>query len=69
MDLVDLILTVCLMARPTECREEHLYFESRGSLVQCVFLAPAEMAKWSQAHPALKIVRWRCAYPDRGRTL
>jgi hypothetical protein len=65
MELVDLILTVCLMADPKNCRTEHLYFESRGSLTQCMFLAPPEIAKWAEQHPAFKVVRWKCAYPNR----
>ena len=69
MNLIDLILTVCLAANPAKCRTEHVYFESRGSLIQCIVLAPAEIAKWSQGHPALKVVRWKCAYPGRGRNL
>jgi hypothetical protein len=69
MNLVDLILTVCLTAHPTQCRPERLQFESSGPLFQCMFLAPTEIARWSQDHPALKVVRWRCAYPDKGRTL
>jgi hypothetical protein len=68
MNLIDLILTVCLAANPAKCRTERLHFENRGSL-QCMFLAPAEIAKWSQEHPALKVVRWTCMYPDRGRNL
>lgn len=69
MDMVDLILTVCLSANPGNCRDEHLYFESRGSLFQCMFLAPAEIAKWSQEHPSLKIVRWKCAVPSKERAI
>jgi len=69
MNLVDLVLTVCLLANPASCREEHLYFESRGSLVQCMILAPAEIAKWSGSHPALKIVRWTCTFPDGNRKI
>ncbi|MDK1494762.1 hypothetical protein QN219_33170 [Sinorhizobium sp. 7-81] len=65
MNLVDLVLTVCMLANPTDCRTEHLYFESRGSLVQCMILAPSEMAKWSESHPTLKIVRWKCVFPDK----
>ena len=57
MNMVDLILTVCLSANPGDCRDEHLYFESRGSLFQCMMLAPSEIAKWSQEHPALKVRR------------
>jgi hypothetical protein len=65
MELIDLVLTVCLTADPNECRIEHLHFESRGSLAQCMFLAPPEIAKWSTEHPALKVVRWTCEYPKR----
>ncbi|MER9249484.1 hypothetical protein [Mesorhizobium sp. M0590] len=69
MDMVDLILTVCLSANPGNCRDEHLYFESRGSLFQCMFLAPAEIAKWSQERPSLKVVRWKCAVPSKERAI
>jgi hypothetical protein len=46
-----------------------LLFESSGSLFQCMILAPAEIARWSAGHPALKIVRWRCAFPDKSRKI
>jgi hypothetical protein len=69
MDMVDLILTVCLIANPSNCRDEHLYFESRGSLFQCMMLAPTEIAKWSQEHPTLKVKRWKCAFPNKDRAI
>lgn len=69
MDMVDLVLTVCLIANPGSCQDEHLYFESRGSLNQCMFLAPAEIAKWIGEHPGRKVVRWKCALPDHGRDI
>lgn len=69
MEMVDLILRVCLSASPVDCRDEHLYFESRGSLMQCMFLARAEIAKWSEEHPNLKIVRWRCNFPGREQAI
>jgi hypothetical protein len=34
-----------------------------------MILAPAEIARWSAGHPALKIVRWRCAFPDKSRKI
>ncbi len=67
MNMIDLVLTVCLVSNPDACRKEHLYFESRGSLFQCMILAPSEIAKWSAEHPALKVVRWTCAFPDKSR--
>ncbi|ASR09945.1 hypothetical protein CHY08_22835 (plasmid) [Rhizobium leguminosarum bv. viciae] len=69
MNLVDLVLTVCVLANPTSCRAEHFYFESRGSLIQCMTLAPAHIAKWSGSHPSLKIVRWTCVFPSNSREI
>ncbi|MCO5064480.1 MAG: hypothetical protein M9924_08670 [Rhizobiaceae bacterium] len=69
MTLVDLILTVCLTANPTSCRDEHLLFESRGSLMRCMWQAPIQIAQWSQEHPTVKVVRWKCAFPDGGRDI
>ena len=69
MNLVVLVLTVCTLAKPASCRTEHLYFESRGSLTQCMMLAPAEIAKWSESHPALKVVRWKCVFPANDREI
>jgi hypothetical protein len=67
MNMVDLVMRVCLLANPSDCQDEYLYFESRGSLTQCMFLAPAEIAKWTDQHAGRKVVRWRCAFPDKGR--
>jgi hypothetical protein len=65
MDLIDLVMTVCLISEPSRCHTEHLYFERRGGLLQCTFLAPPEIARWSEAHPKFRVVRWRCAYPKK----
>jgi hypothetical protein len=69
MDLVNLVLTVCLVASPGKCREEKLSFERRGDLMTCMFLAQSEIVKWSAEHPKLTVKKWTCAFPDKGRTL
>jgi hypothetical protein len=69
MDLVNLVMTVCLVASPGKCRQEKLSFESRGSLMTCMFLAQSEIVKWSAEHPALTVKKWLCELPDTGRTL
>lgn len=69
MNVVDLILTVCLAASGERCHDEHLYFESRGSLMHCMSLAPAEIAKWTEEHPKFKVVRWKCAFPKKSRDI
>ncbi len=61
--LINLILTVCLSNSPGQCREETLTFESQGNLAKCMFLAPIEIAKWSDSHPTLNVTRWKCKFP------
>jgi hypothetical protein len=69
MDIIDLVLTICLVSNPSNCREERLHFENRGSLNACVFTAQTEIAKWTQEHPGHRVVRWKCAYPSEERVL
>jgi hypothetical protein len=69
MDLVDLVLTFCLLANPQECKVEHHYFENRGSLMACMFLAPSHMAKLVAERPGYRIAKWRCEYPGTGRDI
>lgn len=61
--MINLILTVCLAANPSSCRIEQLTFESDGDLRRCMFLAPPEIAKWTEQHPLLNVVKWKCAAP------
>ncbi len=65
MDLIDLILTVCLISDPSRCHTEHLHFERHGGLLQCTFLAPPQIAKWSGEHPKFRVARWRCDWPNK----
>ena len=69
MDLIDLVLTICLMASPSSCREERLHFENKGSLLNCMFLAPTQIVKWSEEHPNMRVVKWKCAYPSKELSL
>ena len=69
MNLIDLVLTVCLLADPNSCRKEHIYFESEGPFFQCMFLAPARIARWSAEHPAVRVVRWTCERPGKSRDI
>ncbi|MHB8886128.1 MAG: hypothetical protein ACYC5H_13830 [Methylovirgula sp.] len=65
MGLMELILTVCSIAHPGQCDDRHLQFASQGSLRTCVADAEPYMAQWSNSHPNVHIVKWRCAYPGQ----
>ncbi|TKT69379.1 hypothetical protein [Aquamicrobium sp. LC103] len=69
MNIVELILTICLSGNPGQCREQHIQFEDSGSLTSCMFQAPTYIAKWSEEHPAVRVVRWKCAYPEKSREI
>ena len=63
MNLIDLIVTVCALAAPTNCEETHLQYSWNGSLQQCVMAAQPYIAQWVGEHPKWNAVRWRCEYP------
>ena len=69
MLLIELVLTICVLDRPSSCREEHLQFEDRGNLVTCMLQAPPQIAKWSEEHQNLRVVKWRCEYPPKNRNI
>ena len=67
MGLIEVILTVCAVAQPAQCEDQHLQFASTISLTQCVMSAQPYIAQWIGDHPKWKAVRWHCEYPDRRR--
>jgi hypothetical protein len=65
MDFIELILTVCAVAQPTLCQDQHLQFAWSGSPRQCAMAAPPYIAQWIGEHPKFRAVRWHCAYPGQ----
>ncbi len=64
MDMVDLIVVVCSLTAGNACQEQHMFFESHGSLAQCMVEAQPYLARWIGDHPDVSIKNWRCAWPD-----
>jgi hypothetical protein len=70
MGLIELVVTVCTIAQPTACQDEHLQFAGSASLRQCTMAAPPYIAQWIGEHPKWHAVRWHCEYPGRsGRSI
>jgi hypothetical protein len=65
MELIDLVVLACAVLDPSACQEYHVLFESNGSLRSCMMQAPPYLAQWAGEHPAYRIVRWRCAWPEQ----
>ena len=64
MPTVALIMAVCMFSQPSSCREEHLYFESHGSLRACMAEAIPTMAEWAGTHPQWHIEKFHCEWAD-----
>ena len=65
MGMLELVVTVCAIAQPTLCEDQHLQFEARGSLSQCAMAAPPYIAQWIGQHPKWAAVRWHCEVPGK----
>ncbi|WP_181708046.1 hypothetical protein [Chthonobacter rhizosphaerae] len=63
--MIELVLTVCLMTAPEECRQERMPFE--GPLISCAMAGQFAAAEWLQTHPKWSLSRWRCG-PQEIRT-
>jgi hypothetical protein len=65
MGLIELIITVCAVAQPDLCEDQHLQFADALSPAQCTMAAMPYIARWVDDHPKWRAVRWRCDYPSR----
>lgn len=65
--MTELLLVVCLLAEPAQCRERSLVFTGDTSPMECMMDAQTELAKWASTHPKLSIQSWKCqtVFSDR----
>jgi hypothetical protein len=62
--LMLILISVCLLASPSTCREERLNFSfEQVSAMTCLVGSQAAIAEWQQGHPGWQVKRWRCAAP------
>jgi hypothetical protein len=66
MNMIEIIVTVCALANPSQCEEQHLQYAFGGSPRQCTMNAQPYLAQWINEHPKWSIVRWRCNVPHKG---
>ncbi len=63
MAMIELVLTVCAVAQPNTCVDQHLLFDSDNTPRQCMISAPPFIAQWSDQHREWFVQRWKCQYP------
>lgn len=61
--MIELVMTVCLMATPGDCRKERIAFE--GSLLACATAGQLVAAEWIASHPKWRLARWTCGPVER----
>lgn len=60
--MIELVLTVCLMTAPEECRQERMPFE--GPLLACALQGQFAAVEWLATHPKWLLSRWKCGTPE-----
>lgn len=59
--MLELVMTVCLIANSAKCKDVHLQFaEESLTPYQCVMKGQLEMAKWREGNPNWQIAKWGC---------
>ena len=63
--MIELIVSVCLLAEPGRCKDVHLSFaEETLTPMKCLMGAQVEIAKWAEIHPNWSIEKWKCGRPS-----
>jgi hypothetical protein len=64
---MELLLSICLIVTPTQCRNERLLvtYESVGPVV-CIVTAQQSIAQWQSINPQWRVVKWKCRPTLRG---
>jgi hypothetical protein len=67
--LQEILLSVCLLLQPLECKDIHLQVvpESHESLLvpfHCMRQGQIVGQKWIEEHPGWTIARWKCPRPE-----
>ena len=65
-----ILMSICLLASPGECREERLSFSfGDADPMMCMIRSQEVLADWTQNHPEYRVESWRCvmrnAVPNR----
>jgi hypothetical protein len=63
--MLELILTVCLLADTTRCKDVTLTMVETHQVTpqQCFHNGQIEMVKWLEANPKWRIAKWKCQVP------
>lgn len=59
--MIELVVSVCLIAEPARCKDVNLVFDADSvTTMQCMMGAGPEIARWIGEHPKWQLKRWAC---------
>ena len=59
--MIELVMTLCLAAQPTKCRDEAMTIADESvTPLQCLMGAPPVIAQYMERRPRWVCRRWRC---------
>ena len=58
--MISIVISACLLADPSDCREHRLPFMRDIDPAQCVQYAQPHAAGWASENPGWEIKGWRC---------
>ncbi|WP_334146488.1 hypothetical protein [Hyphomicrobium sp.] len=58
--MLSIILSACLIADPTQCRDFKIPLDTSMDALHCAMAAPPYFAQWAEEHPQWQIRRWTC---------
>ncbi len=59
---MEIILSVCLIANPSQCKDQPLDQRvNTADPFHCTVVSTPYVAQWADQHPAWKIIKWRCS--------
>jgi len=59
--MIELVLSVCLMADPGKCKDVHLtYVDGEITPFTCMMYGQTEAAKWGEGNPSWAVKGWKC---------
>jgi hypothetical protein len=61
-----ILMSICLLADPSTCREERLSFSfEQANPMTCMIRSQETIAEWKESHPDWTVSAWKCV--SRGR--
>lgn len=58
--MLSILLSACLIADPTQCKDFQIPVDFEGSALQCSMVAPPYFVRWMEEHPEWRVQRWKC---------